>query len=300
MSITLNGTEGVTLDNGSADGAQVTLKSSGYSDWNLDNYNGRFRAYYNATERFTIDTSGNVGIGTSNPARKLTVQADDTNALSGSNTAQIRIQGNTNSNYQMYIGLDTTTGYGYIQPTLVGTAYKDLALCQGGGNVLIATSSTIVSQAKLQTKIPTSGYARATQVTTNGDYAEVMYNSSGGSVGYIQVNSGGTVYSTTSDYRLKENIQPMVGALDKVAQLNPVTYTWIADGSEGQGFIAHELQAVVPDCVTGEKDAVDADGNPFYQGIDTSFLVATLTAAIQEQQELINTLTSRIEALESK
>lgn len=65
MSITLNGTEGITLDNGSADGAQVTLASSGYSNWNLDNYSGRFRAYYNATEYFTIDASGNVGIGTS-------------------------------------------------------------------------------------------------------------------------------------------------------------------------------------------------------------------------------------------
>ena len=74
----------------------------------------------------------------------------------------------------------------------------------------------------------------------------------------------------------------MTGALAKVAQLKPVTYKWKADGSDGQGFIAHELQAVVPDCVTGEKDAVDENGNPKYQGVDTSFLVATLTAAIQE------------------
>jgi len=65
-------------------------------------------------------------------------------------------------------------------------------------------------------------------------------------------------------------------------------------------FIAHELQAVVPECVTGQKDAVDADGNPVYQGIDTSFLVATLTAAIQEQQALITTLTERITALEAE
>ena len=92
----------------------------------------------------------------------------------------------------------------------------------------------------------------------------------------------------------------MQNALDVVAQLNPVTYTWKTDGSDGQGFIAHELQAVVPDCVTGEKDAVDADGNPVYQGIDTSFLVATLTAAIQEQQAIITMLTARIEALEAK
>jgi hypothetical protein len=68
------------------------------------------------------------------------------------------------------------------------------------------------------------------------------------------------------------------------------------DGSDGQGFIAHELQEVVPDCVTGEKDAIDADGKPQYQGIDVSFLVATLTSAIQEQQAIIESLKARLDA----
>ena len=91
----------------------------------------------------------------------------------------------------------------------------------------------------------------------------------------------------------------MTGALDTVLQLKPVTYKWKVDGSDGQGFIAHELQAVVPDCVTGEKDAVDAEGNPQYQGIDTSFLVATLTAAIQEQQALITQLQADVATLKA-
>ena len=91
----------------------------------------------------------------------------------------------------------------------------------------------------------------------------------------------------------------MTGALAKVALLKPCTYKWKVDGSDGQGFIAHELAEVEAGCVTGEKDAVDEDGNPQYQGIDTSFLVATLTAAIQEQQTLITALTARITALET-
>jgi hypothetical protein len=74
----------------------------------------------------------------------------------------------------------------------------------------------------------------------------------------------------------------MTGALEKIAQLKPVTFKWKEDGSDGQGFIAHELAEVVPQCVDGEKDAVHKDGKPKYQGVDTSFLVATLTAAIQE------------------
>jgi hypothetical protein len=113
-------------------------------------------------------------------------------------------------------------------------------------------------------------------------------------------------------------------AASKVAQLKPVTYKWKIDGSDGQGFIAHELAEVVPDCVVGEKDATkqeqyeitpavkDEQGNiltpaemgtrtvPVYQMVDTSFLVATLTAAIQEQQTIINDLKARIETLETK
>jgi hypothetical protein len=88
----------------------------------------------------------------------------------------------------------------------------------------------------------------------------------------------------------------MTGALARVALLKPCTYKWNADGSNGEGFIAHELQEVVPECVTGEKDAVDAEGNPQYQGIDTSFLVATLTAAIKEQQAIIEQLKARLDA----
>jgi len=102
------------------------------------------------------------------------------------------------------------------------------------------------------------------------------------SVGAINCTTTATAYNTTSDYRLKENVLPMTGALAKVAALKPCTYTWKSNGAQGQGFIAHELQAVVPDAVTGAKDAIGKDGKPIYQGVDTSFLVATLVAAIQE------------------
>ena len=82
----------------------------------------------------------------------------------------------------------------------------------------------------------------------------------------------------------------MTGALAKIAALKPVTYTWKVNGSAGQGFIAHELQEIVPDCVTGAKDAVDENGNVLPQGVDTSFLVATLVAAIQELKNEIDIL----------
>jgi hypothetical protein len=126
----------------------------------------------------------------------------------------------------------------------------------------------------------------------------VFLNSSGTSVGSIFSDASSTSYVTSSDYRLKNTISPMTDALAKVALFKPVTYKWNIDGSDGQGFIAHELAEVCPQAVTGEKDAVNEDGSIKPQGIDTSFLVATLTSAIQEQQALITTLTARITALE--
>jgi hypothetical protein len=132
-----------------------------------------------------------------------------------------------------------------------------------------------------------------------GTETQIEFGNRNGTRGSIQTTSGGTSYNTTSDYRLKQNITPMTGALAKVTQLKPSNYKWKVDGSNGQGFIAHELQSVIPECVTGEKDAVDDDGNPKYQMVDTSFLVATLTAAIQEQQAIIDDLKARIEALEA-
>jgi hypothetical protein len=150
-----------------------------------------------------------------------------------------------------------------------------------------------------------------TSTTFNGAFLEFR-NSAGNTAGNIIQNGTTTVsFTTSSDYRLKENIAPMTGALAKVAQLKPVTYKWKSDGSDGQGFIAHELQEVVPDCVVGKKDAVeivddlDPDGKvigtkemPKYQGIDTSFLVATLTAAIQELNAKVDAQAAKIAALE--
>ena len=141
--------------------------------------------------------------------------------------------------------------------------------------------------------------------TSTSEY--IYWQNGNGIVGSISSNGSTTSYNTSSDYRLKDNVSPISNALATVALLKPVTYTWKADGTAGQGFIAHELQAVVPDAVTGEKDAVNEDGSIKSQGIDTSYLVATLTAAIQElakatseQQALIENLTTRLSALENK
>jgi hypothetical protein len=132
-------------------------------------------------------------------------------------------------------------------------------------------------------------------------WAFMGFSRSGVSIGSItQSGTTAVAYNTSSDYRLKDNVQPMTGALAKLTALKPCTYTWKADGSAGEGFIAHELAAVVPQCVTGEKDATDEQGRPVYQGIDTSFLVATLTAALQEQQAIISQLRADVTELQAR
>jgi hypothetical protein len=141
--------------------------------------------------------------------------------------------------------------------------------------------------------------------TNTGTAGYILFGAGATVTGSITTNGTSTSYITSSDYRLKNTIAPMVGALARVAALKPCTYKWNVDGSDGEGFIAHELAEVCPDAVTGEKDAVNEDGSIKPQGIDTSFLVATLTAALQEahgllkdQAAAIQTLTARVTALE--
>jgi hypothetical protein len=177
------------------------------------------------------------------------------------------------------------------------------------GNLLAGTTSAIQAgkySSSFNGLISNGIVLQTTYASTGTDFVRCV-NSAGTAIGNITQNGATTVaYNTSSDYRLKNTITAMTGALAKVALLKPVTYKWNADGSNGEGFIAHELAEVVPDCVSGEKDGLDKDGNPKYQGIDTSFLVATLTAAIQELKALVDTqsstitsLTDRITALES-
>jgi hypothetical protein len=94
-----------------------------------------------------------------------------------------------------------------------------------------------------------------------------FYNSNG-VVGIISTSGSATTYATSSDYRLKEDWVAVADASTRVNALKPVNFAWKVDGSRVDGFLAHELAEVVPEAVTGEKDAVDAEGNPVYQGID--------------------------------
>ena len=119
-------------------------------------------------------------------------------------------------------------------------------------------------------------------------------------VGNIKVNNSETQYNTTSDYRLKENVVTMSNAIDRLKQLQPKRFNFILNPDiTVDGFLAHEVQSVVPGAISGTKDEVDSDDNPVYQGIDQSKLVPLLTAALQEAISKIETLETKVAALEA-
>jgi hypothetical protein len=128
--------------------------------------------------------------------------------------------------------------------------------------------------------------------STNGT-ALTFHNESGLQRGSIVITSTGTNFNGTSDYRLKEDLQQIVSPLDKLNNLNPVNFKWIGSNDRTDGFIAHEVQSVVPNAVCGDKDAVDADGNPIYQQIDQSKLIPVLVGAIQELSRKVAELEAR-------
>jgi hypothetical protein len=258
----------------------------------------------NNTERMRIDSSGNVGIGTTSVTSSR-VQIKGVNNTTNAYADGLKVTSNNetiNCNYS-WAGIDAN------DTLKLATAGTERMRIDSSGRLLVGTTAPISAFAD-KYRVLINPYTNSTtqyglMVSANANsytqYAAVFADTySETIVGSIRFTTSATSYVTSSDYRLKHDIEPMTGALAKVALLKPCTYKWNIDGSNGDGFIAHELAEVVPQCVTGEKDAVDAEGKPQYQGIDTSFLVATLTAAIQEQQALIQDLTTRLAALESK
>jgi hypothetical protein len=317
MSLLLSGTDGVS----DVDGTAATPAIRG-TDANTGISFGTDTVTISTggVARVTTDASGNVGIGVI-PSSWDTLNALDVGsggALWGT-AAQVGVASNAyygSSNFRykatnVAAALQVDGNVFKFLTAPSGTAGDAISFTQAmtldaSGNLLVGTTSG----GTYRLQVTPSGGNGALAIdasttvlgtfwnrTTSGPFV-TWYVNGASAVGSVSTNGSTTAYNTTSDYRLKENVAPMTGALATVAALKPCTYTWKANGSAGQGFIAHELQDVCPNAVSGEKDAVDKDGKPQYQGVDTSFLVATLVAAIQEQQALIQDLTTRLTTLE--
>jgi hypothetical protein len=257
-----------------------------------------------------------------------------TNNSSGANASAIFQTGNGTSVVNFGVVGTNTTPNGIISPnrgwmyssygvSIIGDGSSDIRFASGGttevarfgsdGSFLVGTTTNggwttdakIVAQTSTSYALSayntnTAGAARITRVNSTACSYDLFYYGAATNTGSITTNGTTTAYNVTSDYRLKENVQPMTGGLATVAALKPVTYDWISNGSAGEGFIAHELQAVIPEAVTGKKDAVSEDGSINAQGVDFSKIVPHLVAAIQELTAQNADLTTRLAALEAK
>jgi hypothetical protein len=236
-----------------------------------------------------IDSSGNVGIGTSSPSVKLEVAgaAKLTNgnlSVVPSTATQSAVTICTNTGGSFFAGLDSSTG------STFGVGNYSAVLYNGANTPLV-----MFINGTERLRIGTNGYVGFGLTTPT-----TMIHLNGGTAG--NSNSGiAAAWNVHSDYRLKENVVDLSNASSLVSQLRPVKFSWIGeDQSEATtaGFIAHEMAEVAPYSVMGEKDAVNEDGSINSQAADYSKLVPLLTAALQEALNKIDAMETRLSALE--
>jgi len=250
------------------------------------------------------NTTGNAATAT-NATNATTAASCSGNSATATNVAYSGLTGtvptwNQNTTGNAATATTATSAQGLSNTTLSLTANSYLGVFVGTNGSAMFGGRTSESDNSIQGALfagPNTSVPGALTISipaASGTNAVGFHNSTGNVfVGRISINATTVSYTSLSDYRLKDNIQPMTSALSKVALLKPVTYKWKMDGSDGQGFLAHELESIFPDAVTGKKDGLSEDGKPEYQGIDTSFLVATLAAAIQELKAEIDLLKAK-------
>ena len=279
----------------------------------------------------TVDSSGNVGIGVapsawgSNYAKAI--QLSTQGAYVAANTSTY--SAGTYAWFGNNAYLDSSAVFRYTTSTASaqyaqvagahqwfnapsGTAGNAITFTQAmtldsSGNLLVGVTS--------DTNVPTTGVTlrnssgttgnigvgHASGVTNGNPYINFAYNGSG--IGSITQNgTTGVLYNLTSDYRLKNDQQPLTGAKEFVMALQPKKWQWWDGSGEGVGFIAHEFMEVAKYSGHGEKDAVDEEGNIIPQSIQpsSSEVMANLVSLLQEQQAIIEQLRADVETLKGK
>ncbi len=280
------------------------------------------------TERMRILGGGNVGIGTTSPDRLFEVEeasgdaylrfrASDTGG--GADTVFENLCADNGQNNYIYFGdLDDvnigTIRYSHASDFMSFTVNASEAMrINPNGDILFGTttSPSAVGQNCFMFepdvgRLFINAESTAVLLDLNQSYNDtatrtvIRLRRRETQVGSITCSTTATAYNTSSDYRLKENVTDVTDGITRVKQLEPRRFNFIAEpDTTVDGFVAHEVSDIVPEAVFGEKDGVDEDGNPEYQGIDQSKLVPLLTAALQEAISKIESLETRVAALEA-
>jgi len=246
----------------------------------------------------------NVGIGASSPVSKLQVVAQQTSY--SNDLAQLIISG-TDTNQRLLLGYNTSTDQAFIQATKVGTAYQNLFVQPNGGSFTVGTTDTtlfnntsgngVCYRVNSSFDVATSGdnCVILNRMTSTGQIQEFRY--AGGVVGNISTNGSTITFSGTalSDSRWKENVTPIENALSSVMEVNFVSFDYKESGNSSAGVTAQQLQSISSFSKYVNNGLSDED----YKTVDYNALIGFLGKAIQEQQALIQSLTTRITALEA-
>jgi len=279
--------------------------------YNEDGLGDNLIIHSNGSTVMQIKSNGYVGIGTSVANDRLHVYDATSNVVanfeSGDADCWISFKDSTTSSYaRAYLGVSG-------ENMLFHTTSEERMRITSGGDVLVATTSNptqnsarmVINDIGSSTSngLVIGGYANNEMLVLHSRFDQpsggVVFKrgvvGTTNVVGSIRFTSTATSFNTTSDYRVKENIVPIQGALDRVHALKPSRFNFIAEPeNKVDGFIAHEVAEIVPEAVNGKKDAIDKDGNPIYQGIDQSKLVPLLTAAIQELKAEVDQLKAQL------
>ena len=258
------------------------------------------------SQAMTLDASGNLGIGTSSPSYKLHVVgttfsygsqsqiwdgATGTYATFRYNGAAVGDLGTGNQAFSS----GSTGDFGITSRSgnlVFGTNVTERARITSDGDLLVAQTTGdqsvqgIIFNPYGTGRFITNGGADnvclyLNRIASDGAIQKFLRNNT--EVGSVSVTTTATAYNTSSDYRLKDNQQPLTNSGAFIDALQPKTWNWKADGTKGVGFIAHEVQAVSPSSVVGEKDAVDEDGKPVHQSMEygSAEFIANIIAELQ-------------------
>jgi len=284
----------------------------------------------------TIDSSENVGIGTTSPECKAHfMKASSGGATDGS--AVCHLENSGSALLQITAGTSNTAGiaFGDSGNSNIGSVYYDNSVnamtfrADNGEKMRIDSSgkmfigcTTAPSTSVVGLQLSPSITAVNPHISSSGSQTtsttHFEFKNGNGTVGSITTSGTSTAFNTSSDYRLKENLVPMEGAIDRLNQLKPYRFNFISDPNKVvDGFIAHEAQEVVPESVSGTKDEMeeyevtpeekDEDGNVIkeavmgtrekMQGIDQAKIVPLLVGALQEAIGRIETLEQEVAVL---
>jgi len=284
--------------------------------------NGNYLSNDGGNEGIRVDNSGNVGINNASPTQALDVTGSGRFSTSIINSGARSYFGKDGSNMHWFgttdaIAESNNLGYGFesngssIQSHRWNIGGSERMRISSGGNLGIGVLPT--RRLHVLGSDNTTVYVESTTSDNNGLmilnantnqnwsagwHEFIMFQNSSNVIGQITSPNGSSVsYNTTSDYRLKQDLKPYKG-LELINRLKTYDFAWKIDNSRMYGFMAHELQEVLPYLVSGQKDAVDANGKIIPQTVDYSKLTPILVKAIQEQDETINNLKKDKERLE--